>query len=144
MSAFRVSTKHMAEMVKFWFHHTSPQHRFLIHGLARASRLMVWTVLDKANFESIKARYDEELLNPGLESNELTGVPYHPVAVISLARCYDCQSCEFDGWGESTAKKISDDIERVAVSLIPAKYRSTYKESGPYQIPGYEGMPWGI
>jgi hypothetical protein len=49
-------------------------------------------------------------------------------AVAKIARCYDNQSCEHDGWETSRAKRVVD--------LIAAAF--------PESLPGYEAMPWGV
>jgi hypothetical protein len=51
-----------------------------------------------------------------------------PAAVAKIARCYDYQACEHDGWAGSSAKAIAD--------ALMAAY--------PESLPDYEAMPWGI
>jgi hypothetical protein len=52
----------------------------------------------------------------------------HRAAVAKLARCYDYQACEHDGYETSRAKAIVD----------------TLIASHPESLPLYDAMPWGI
>lgn len=49
-------------------------------------------------------------------------------AVAKIARCYDYQSCEHDGWRESRSREIVERLMRVF----------------PDDVPFYDDMPWGI
>ena len=51
-----------------------------------------------------------------------------PAAIAKLARSYDYQACEHDGYEASSAKAIVD--------ALMARY--------PETLPGYDEMPWGI
>jgi hypothetical protein len=51
-----------------------------------------------------------------------------PAAIAKLARFYDYQACEHDGYSTSAAKTI--------VEALMARY--------PETLPDYEAMPWGI
>lgn len=51
-----------------------------------------------------------------------------PAAIAKLARFYDYQACEHDGYEASPAKAIAD--------ALCARY--------PESLPEYEAMPWGI
>jgi hypothetical protein len=48
--------------------------------------------------------------------------------VIKLARSYEYQACEHDGWGTSKAKRW---IDNLISGLI-------------YSLPGYDAAPWSI
>lgn len=51
-----------------------------------------------------------------------------PAAIAKLARSYDRQACEHDGYEASAAKAIVD--------ALMARY--------PETLPGYDAMPWAI
>jgi hypothetical protein len=51
-----------------------------------------------------------------------------PAAIAKLARCYDYQACEHEGWTTSAPKAIID--------ALCQRY--------PETLPDYEAMPWSI
>ena len=79
-----------------------------------------------ANVVSVNYRY--KLSDPvGTIIYKPTGL-YRPIAIIKLCTCLAYQSCEYPTWGDSIAKRLLDEIRRVAIT----------------KLPGYEEAPWSI
>ena len=118
MSAFIVSDEHIASLVSF-----AVANNTITSDLAQISA----TVLLDANITSVNVRYKE---------NTTATIDYWstpkkfltPVQAIKAAKCLDYQSCEFDGYESSTAKKLINQIINSAL----------------YKLEGYDDAPWAI
>lgn len=118
MSAFIVSDEHIASLVSF-----AVANNTITSDLAQISA----TVLLDANITSVNVRYKE---------NTTATIDYWstpkkfltPVQAIKAAKCLDYQSCEFDGYESSTAKKLINQIINSAL----------------YKLDGYNEAEWAI
>lgn len=100
-----------------------------------AERLALGQMLWRENLASVSSRYPEgSLPGPTNETYDLAdgGIisewpTIDPVQAIKSARCYAYQSCEHDGWSESSARALIDDIVAAAIA----------------DLPGYDAAEWG-
>ena len=100
------------------------------------------SLLWKANSASVTSRYDD--LNTG-EAPKVGAVAFArarkvaPVQIVKSADCLSYQSCEYDGWQNSTARLILNAIRgKALVALgLPAD------DSDTRYMPGYEEAEWG-
>lgn len=133
MSAFICSPEHVFTLAK-----ALSTQRFSKHDLKESAE-----ILALANIESIRARYPDTTgkeansFFPGIENNEeyiklcKTYKPFpskSPTEIIKLAHCFEYQSCEYEGWETSQAKKL---INSVIDSEI-------------HRLPEYEAAEWTI
>ena len=98
-------------------------------------------ILARANLRSVSERYphDAEGERPGSDHKDLDYVclcsqaaryryyDRNPVQVLKAVACLDYQSCEYEEWRGSTARKILDLIEGAAINTLP----------------GYDAAEWG-
>jgi hypothetical protein len=123
MSAFMCSDRHISTLVNAATTYSIPLPDNC--GTPKA----LFHLLSRENVLSLIARYGEskEFREVG---HRLASTPtLSPIAVIKLARAYDYQSCEHDGWKNSVAQLWIDD------QLIPALLP---------RIPGYSDAEWAI
>ena len=118
MSAFIVSNEHIASLVSF-----AVANNTIKSNLAQVAAT---TLLD-ANITSVNVRYKENTTSTidywSTPKKFLT-----PVQAIKAAKCLDYQSCEFDGYESSTAKKLINQIINSAL----------------YKLDGYDDAKWAI
>ena len=136
MSAYMVDRKH----IRFLVHAAlslryAPRFngRVLNHNDATALGQMLWD----ENRKSINSRYpdcvgSDELPGEIGEDWRYEHIPSmangsDPVAIIKACDCFDYQSCEHDGWGDSEAHRIIESIRGNAI----------------HNLEGYEAAPWG-
>lgn len=129
MSAFIVNHNHINAIVRWACrnyvksYHGNPSSGWAIAGREQETVELLY----KENVKSYNHRYNEDegpykiVYNPF--ATDLT-----PVQVIKACHCLGYQSCEHDGWEDSDAKAILDDIEAAAVRALP----------------GYEDAEWEI
>lgn len=83
---------------------------------------LLWT----ENHRSVNYRYREKTKAPDYYFRERAA--FSPVEAIKAVHCFEYQSCEHDGWEDSTAKRICERIIRAAT----------------HALPGYDDAPWGV
>ena len=118
MSAFIVSDEHIASLVSF-----AVANNAITADLAQISA----TVLLDANVTSVNVRYKENT-TATIDYAKTPKKLLTPVQAIKAAKCLDYQSCEFDGYENSTAKKLINQIINTAI----------------YKIDGYDKAEWSI
>jgi hypothetical protein len=137
MSAFIVPKEHIDALLT-WANDTPEygqprQIHFRANGVTGYA-IPYWENLDhfgqlltEANQTSVNARYSE---NEPPEEYHWSRFPrkLSPVEVIKACHCFSYQACEYDGWKDSKAKQIIDDLRESAVRLLP----------------GYENAAWSI
>jgi hypothetical protein len=88
-----------------------------------------FALLVEENGASLLARYGEKAHYMIGDAHHYRPGPALPVLhVLKLARSYEYQSCEHDGWDTSRAKRW---IDTLIGDLI-------------HRLPGYENAPWSI
>lgn len=134
MSAWIVSKAHIDAMV--WLA-TRPQDA--CHGIDSRALLdaddpfavehEIGSRLTIENRFSVEHRYPDDAA--GMWKGPYTYTPpvRFPTCVeaLKIVRCYEYQSCEHPGWGESWARGVCD---RLTSTLIG-------------ELPGYDAAPWG-
>jgi hypothetical protein len=118
MSAFIVSDEHIASLVSF-----AVAKKLINSNEAQSAAT---TLLD-ANVTSVNVRYKE---------NTTATIDYWstpkkfltPIQAVKAAHCLDYQSCEYDGYEGSAAKKL---VNRIIGTAI-------------YNIDGYNEAEWAI
>jgi hypothetical protein len=118
MSAFIVSNEHIASLVNF-----AVATNTIKSDLAQISA----TVLLDANITSVNVRYKENT-TATIDYASTPKKLLTPVQAIKAAKCLDYQSCEYDGYESSTAKKLINQIINSAL----------------YKLDGYDSAPWAI
>jgi len=128
MSAFMCSDEHTSALV-------NAAVEYGIAGFAPRTppgdplALERFALLVTENAASLLARYGEkarEMIGP--QHDYVPGPALPVLHVLKLARSYEYQSCEHDGWDTSRAKRWID-------TLIGDLIRC---------FPGYEDAPWSI
>lgn len=127
MSAWIVSPAHIAQLV---------EGGIRLGVIERRDALKTGRMLTNANKRSIRARY-------GKEDRDAEGVKAYwherPLLLISDAsllkqlNCYDYQTCEFDGYERSSAKKFVTRLELMLAANGITRHSA-----------GYDDAPWGI
>jgi len=118
MSAFIVSNEHIASLVSF-----AVANNAFTSDLAQTAAT---TLLD-ANVTSVNVRYKENT-TATIDYARTAKKILTPVQVIKAAKCLDYQSCEYDGYETSTAKKLINQIINSAL----------------YKLDGYDQAQWSI
>lgn len=135
MSAFQCTKTHvgiLAKAIAKMAPHATLNGMRVKDGPASA----VFACLAEANAKSIDARYPSSIatdpvgpprLARSILNSESLDYPTRPaIELIKLAKCFEYQSCEFDGWEDSEA-----------AGLIRALI-----ESAILTLPGYDAAPW--
>jgi hypothetical protein len=99
-------------------------------------------ILNRANYKSVNVRYPnnkEKYQKLSITFDDCAKIeeyinnssnPY--LLIMKLATCYAYQSCEFDSWDRSKAKKLID------------KLYLTYAYSITISHPEYNKLPWAV
>ena len=130
MSAFIVTDTHINAIVT-WASYSQIKFTYGSPGWdatyeAHRDEQATTELLYAANVLSVSYRY--KLDDPvGDITYKPTGL-FRPIEIIKLCNSLDYQSCEHPGWGDSLAKRLLDEIRRVAIT----------------KLPGYEEAPWSI
>jgi len=109
-----------------------------------------FTMLDKANAESIKARYGDKLGDtlhgdaPNYFRASEMAARLGPAAIIKACHCLQYQSCEIERWEGTPAHRRLVTIEHQAASMLP-EYKAadwelpdTLPDDGPVRLFGDE------
>lgn len=117
MSAFHVSNDHINYLLS-WARRNNPivwsrDRRFDITQSEHYWRVGV--ILREANSASMKARYGDEPVEYQAENL----LPLHAINIVAGCDCLAYQSNEYDGWEDSDAKYILDQIRSAAISRVP-------------------------
>lgn len=118
MSAFLVSDNHLSAICSF-------ASKLKAKGYSLPGHGELFAALKNANLLALQDRYGDEV-EPAKPFVKL--VPAAPVALLKLCQCLDYQCSDWNGWGESFAKKYLDAIISAAVM----------------ELPGYEEAAWAI
>lgn len=128
MSAWILSPRHINEIVA---------GAIRLELIDKADAQRVGRMLTNANKRSIRARYGEDDEGAArVEPFWFRGIPREPISDVSLfkqVRCYDYQTCEFDGYETSSAGRFMAKMERVLA-----------KRGVTHESPGYNEAPWGL
>lgn len=122
MSAFQVCSTHIDVLVS-----ARRMGSYPMSTLANLSENELGRLLVATNYESVCARYREDVAAPGYRFNPTMG-PVSAVMVLKAIACYEYQSCEHDGWETSRAKEYCDALRMVAIGSLP----------------GYDDAPWEV
>lgn len=118
MSAFIVSNEHIASLVNF----------AVVNDVIPVQKAQVTaTLLLDANVTSVNTRYNEST-TATIDYNATPKKLLTPIQAIKAAQCLEYQSCEYEGFEISTAKKI---IEAIISNAIRG-------------IDGYDTAKWSI
>ena len=136
MSAFIVNHNHINAIVRWACrnyvksYHGNPTRTWAIAGREQETVELLY----KENVKSVNYRYHDW----GAEPDKIVYNPFAtdltPVQVIKACHCLGYQSCEHDGWEDSDAKAILDDIEAAAVRALPGY------EDAEWEIPELEAV----
>ncbi len=93
----------------------------------------VFSMLVSENLASLASRYPEDTSGQATfdsysVDDRMLREELPKVHIIKLCHHYAYQSCEHDGWRDSEARKLIDQVESHAV----------------HNLPGYNEAPWGI
>jgi len=118
MSAFHVSNDHINYLLS-WARRNNP----IVYSHDRRFDLSqsecywrVGVILREANSASMDARYGDEPVMYEAE-NLYTALP--AITIVAGCDCLAYQSCEYDGWEKSDAKRILDQIRDAAIRRVP-------------------------
>lgn len=124
MSAFTVSKKHTAAVVRFFQMHA--------HERFDDTDLLDWANrLQRANVASVNYRYphhEQERAEKITQYDLLHARLLTPVEALKAVQCLNYQSCEPPTWEESPERALLKRIEYVAINALP----------------GYNEAPWDI
>ena len=130
MSAFQVSEAHINYLVNA-IQRANPTGGIYAARDFQADPNGLGRLLAQANADSVNARYAHHHRPcepiPYRWSMRLA-VPVSPVQTIKACDCFRYQSCEHDGWADSLAAKIIDQLREHAIN----------------QLPGYDDAAWDI
>lgn len=128
MSAYIVTDTHINALVTWASSHKAsayydnPGRSWFTYQNEQATSELLYI----ANVISVNYRY--KLADPiGAITYKPTGL-HRPIEIIKLCNSLDYQSCEHPDWDDSLAKKLLDEIRRVAAT----------------KLPGYDAAPWSI
>ena len=79
-------------------------------------------ILVAENYRSFNYRYDETTPPPPITFRRYPPPPntyLSPVEILKACDCYDYQACETDGYHQSDAAKIVDQIRHNAIANLP-------------------------
>ena len=137
MSAFIVSKKHIASIVRF-YQGTRYDTNFNGNDAVKMANRLI-----RKNVESVMFRYPGEPLRdmPGvtdeLADNKIPEItladiawlkPLTPGEALKAVNCLDYQSCELPDWCETEEYKFLQKVKNIAITSIP----------------GYEKAAWNI
>ena len=122
MSAFICNTYHVCQLVAYAANH---QHE----KWDREKCQEVADILYRENFRSVNARYPgHQQEYPGITYRPSLCNPLSPVQFFKALDCLAYQSCEAEGWKESKAHELIEDMRYV----------------GWHSLPGYEAAEWEL
>lgn len=133
MSAFIVGTDHIDALLtaamawsdggRFSFYRLDSETDELTKfDLTADTASLVGALLLLENQRSVNFRYDDDDLEPVYEFRALPwkfGKRPDPVVVLKAIDCYVYQSCEHDGWPESTAKRFCVTLQGLMIANLP-------------------------
>jgi hypothetical protein len=125
MSAFMCSDAHISALVN-----AARNYKIDFPRECDDLETKLFALLVAENMKSLEARYGgRQAVMFDAGPHRFVHTPPMPVVnVMKLAQSYDYQSCEHDGWNESTAKKW---IDKLMAGLV-------------FELPGYDAAPWSI
>ena len=138
MSAFQVSDKHIralvtgAQDIGIFMRTDDGWDR--IAPLGRIDPDDVAEMLTAENAASVGFRYSHDKEMVGFSAEAIRTRPAFARVQVSLVQllkaidCYEYQSCEHEGWGESPAREFCDSLRKAAIG----------------KLPGYRDAEWGI
>jgi hypothetical protein len=134
MSAFICSQEHINAIVNFWCSTNEDLYIYmpeiekpLIYSAHDCSDFeMVGQILTDANYKSVNYRYDENE-EPEKYKNDIFARSYPPVQILKALDCLTYQSCEFDGYYESLAYMIVEEIRHKAICKLPGYDESQWE-----------------
>lgn len=124
MSAWMLSTKHTDALV---------EGAVRLGLIERSEATKTGRMLVRANVRSMGARYGETRESLGV-TTYFYNAPRKPLTdaeLLKSAHCYDYQTCEYDAYPNSPARRL---IVRIESALPGISYDS----------PEYKAAPWGI
>jgi hypothetical protein len=124
-------------------HRSALVQEAIVRGLvapAEADRL--WQRLTWDNHYALHCRYGDELEWDSWEDVpvERTAIeaPLNPWAVLKAISCWNYQCAEFDGWDQTTAHILMQDVwDLICLEL-------DVLDDQPYNDPRYNDPPWGV
>lgn len=123
MSAWLCNEEHIYEIA---FHYVRNCQQY-VQPQNTKSVPQVVKILWKANNDSLAARYGDDVVSMNV-LNDYKPMVNNIFHMAKLVDCYEYQSCEFDEWEESDAKKICTAVTESLLSNNPE----------------YEAAPWGF
>ncbi|NUR03765.1 MAG: hypothetical protein HOY79_46825 [Streptomyces sp.] len=135
MSAFVVTKEHIDALVTVGLPRPGetgsvrwqdPIDPTVTHRLSRETADRAGSLLWQENRVSVNHLYRDG--DPVDAEYQFQRAWHEPVVALKLIDCYEYQSCEHDRWKESQAKRLCDQLRKLAVS----------------KLPGYEEAPWGF
>lgn len=148
MSAFIVSENHIRYLVSAALHYRMHGGAFTWYSLGTSERQpsrmgtldpvadalgdpavgadALGSMLWHKNFASVNARYHEKEEAPTYKHGR--SVTVDPVQVLKAVQCYAYQSCEHDGWWDSSARAFCEALKNAAI----------------HKLAGYDQAEWGL
>ncbi len=126
MSAFILSNRHISYLVSYA---SQNDIRFLDGDrwdTVRMNEDKVFSMMLKANVESVNARYNETTEPVG--AYRMFWGKHEAIQVLKAAICFNYQSCEKDDYKGSVVERLINTIKATAIS----------------QLPGYDEAMWDI
>lgn len=131
MSAFIVSDNHINAIVS-WM--ARPENNYGRTMLTEDCQ-QVGRVLMEENCKSVGHRYGHHACMAKECADSVESYRFKQdkakrsaVEIIKACQCLEYQSCEHDGWSDSQAKRILDEVQSTAIS----------------KLPGYDAASWAI
>ena len=126
MSAFIVDTETINTIVNYYAKRKTDIWNPETDSSIELTPEEIGQVLIDANFRSVNARYNENEVSEKY-TYKLNIDRVEPVQIIKHVHCLEYQSCEYDRWERSLAKRICEEIISKAIR----------------NLKGYEEAKWG-
>ena len=152
MSCYLVSKSHIDALVALY----ATDRKRLGPPLTAWEMDAMGRMLIRANVQSIESRYPDtvgkpdEMPGPNSDNPERAfadaytwrpvTTPINPIAAIALVRCYEYQTCEFDGFTDSDAGLF---CQYLTARLIE-RFFPGHTMKSVCDLPEFTSAPWGL
>lgn len=119
MSAFIVSDRHIDALLTWVINTPKYQAPQILNGMTVKDQPdLIGQMLVELNYRSVNTRYNE---NDQPREYKFRPFPrtISPVEVIKACDCLNYQCCEFEGWKDTKAARIIDEIRESAIDSLP-------------------------
>jgi hypothetical protein len=142
MSAWIVTSGHIDVLV-----HALAQYEVVSRDLGADGFRRLGQTLWEENHKSVNYRYSECTSVPAYQLRT-TEASLDPIVVLKAVACYEYQTCEHEGWYDSRARDLMDQLHAAILERNPdlgERVNGHFGETFRYTtLSAWDNAPWGI